>query len=174
MELWIVRHGPAEEPDARRWPRDDDRPLTAAGADLIGRVAPALALAIGGPRSLAVSPALRARATAALLAPAFSPPAAIETWAELAPGATAPPLFARLARGAAAEGPLPVLVGHAPTFNELVGLAVAGVPLERVRIPRGGACRLAFSGPLRSRSATVAGPWAPEEILKGRAHGDGR
>ncbi len=167
MELWLVRHGPAEEIDPRRWPRDDDRPLTGAGAALVRRVAPVLARAIGGPRVIATSPAARARATAELLAAAFDPPAPIEGWAELAPGAPAPPVLHRLIPRAHAGRLLPVVVGHAPTIHELVGLAVAGEPVELVRIPRGGAGRLEFPAVPRPRSATLAGPWSPEEILAG-------
>lgn len=166
MELWLVRHGPAEASDPARWPDDDARPLTSEGARRVAAAAAGVARRVGAPVDLATSPALRARATADLLRPAVAPGRRLETWNELAPGAEAGPLFERWRR-AALRGPAPpLLVGHAPTLNELVELALGGAAGGTVVVPRGGLAGVRFAGEVAPGRAAWGGLWALDELVR--------
>lgn len=67
MKLYIVRHGVAGERDARRWPDDDDRPLTPDGAQKFHEAARGLRLLDPGVTRVITSPVVRARQTAEIL-----------------------------------------------------------------------------------------------------------
>src|ERR1700757_4992074 len=68
MELLIVRHAIACERDARRWPDDGLRPLSARGAARAEPAARGLKRLAAVPLRVWVSPLRRARQTASILA----------------------------------------------------------------------------------------------------------
>lgn len=67
MRLFVVRHGLAGESDAKRWPDDDDRPLTSYGAAKFHEAARGLRLLDPSITRVITSPVLRARQTAEIL-----------------------------------------------------------------------------------------------------------
>lgn len=144
----LLRHGPSEDPDPRRWPDDDRRPLTAEGVSAIREAVRALARWIGPVGTLASSPAERARATAEILRGSLASGPELESWPELAPGRPPGPILDRLARALRRGGEV-VLVGHNPTLSELVGLALVGEEVALARLTRGGAVCLEFPEALR-------------------------
>jgi len=143
MELYLVRHGPAEARDPVRWPSDDDRPLSAAGVGETRDAARGFAHLDPSVRRVVTSPAERARATAVLFQEAMEPRHPLETWEELAPDSPAEPVLRRAAHGGKkSDGAL--LVGHEPILSEVVGLALCGEAVSVVHFPRAGAARITF------------------------------
>ena len=143
MEVFVFRHGPAENRDPIRWPNDDDRPLSRAGVEETREAARGFAAVEPDVRRIATSPAERARATAELLAKALELPRRVETWDVLAPDCPASPVLARVADEGKKADRL-VLVGHEPILSELVGGAISGECVSVVHLARAGAAALRF------------------------------
>jgi phosphohistidine phosphatase len=154
MHLYLVRHAIAEQPDAKLWPDDRQRPLTAAGARRFKRMAGILTALIesaGKVDRLLTSPLVRARATARLLHKAGLPDAIEES--VLAPGRTAARVLAVLR---AHDAQSIVLVGHEPDLGRLLAVCVAGPDVKlSLRFRKGGAACLSFAGVPRVGEATL-------------------
>jgi phosphohistidine phosphatase len=164
MRLYLVRHAIAAEPDAKRWPDDRQRPLTAAGARRFKRMAGPLVELIksgGTVGRLITSPLVRARETATLLHNAGLP-AAIEE-SVLAPGRTAARVLAVLRAHAAHSI---VVVGHEPDLGRLLAVCIAGPEVKlSLRFRKGGAACLCFAGAPRVGEATLE--WLlPPKVLR--------
>lgn len=143
MRVVIVRHGPAEERNPRRWPNDEDRPLTAKGVSQTRRAVKGLARIVPPADRIATSAAVRALRTAELVRQTFGDSPRMEQWEELGAGRLAGPIFERLRRSVR-TGQEIVLVGHEPTLAEFVGMALAGDGVPLVRLAKGGAACLEF------------------------------
>ncbi len=143
VRVLVVRHGPAEERNPRRWPNDDDRPLTVKGVSQTRRAAKGLARVYPRVDRIATSAAVRAVKTAELLRETLGRPSRIEQWEELSAGRLAGPILERLRRSAR-TGQEIVLVGHEPTLAEFVGVALAGDGVPLVRLGKGGVACLEF------------------------------
>lgn len=148
VRVVVVRHGPAELRDPARWPDDADRPLTPKGAGQVRRAAPALARLSRGCRWIATSEARRAVDTAELLRDAFKRRPSLERWTELGSGRLPQPIFDRIRRTVPSRETI-VLVGHEPTLNEFLGLALVGESISAVRLTKGGAAGLEFASSVR-------------------------
>ena len=148
IRVVVVRHGSAEVRDPARWPDDARRPLTPKGIQQFRRAARALARLSKGARRVASSDALRAVQTADLVRSAFRRPPRLERWEELTSGNLANPIFERVRRSARAREVL-VLVGHEPTLNEFLGLAITGESVSAVRLTKGGAACVEFDASVR-------------------------
>ncbi len=150
----VVRHGPAEVRDARRWSDDAARPLSRKGVGQTRRVAKGLAVVLGPVTCLASSPAARARRTAEILRDTLAACPRPAFWAELDIGALAAPILGRL-RSVTSPGATVVLVGHEPTLAEFVGLALTGEGVPIVRLTKGGAACLEFPRSVRPGAARL-------------------
>ena len=135
LDLFIVRHGIAEEQDPIRWPDDADRPLTMEGEVAFRKAARGLAQLTDPPSIVLASPYVRAWRTAEILS-------------EEAGWPTPEPFKAleanRDAQGVLDElndiqgGPSIALVGHEPILSELISLLVgeANVELKKGAVAR--------------------------------------
>ena len=147
MDLLILRHGVACERDPKRWPRDGDRPLTAAGMDRARKGAAGLRRICEPPALLLTSPLVRARQTAAILTEIAGWPKALEC-EELAPGAAPDSVFGRL-RGVRAARV--ALVGHQPGLGELLAASLPGpAKPQSFELKKLGLAALRFEGAPRS------------------------
>ena len=148
MRLLLVRHAIAEERDPRRWPRDDDRPLTQRGIRRFRLAALGLGSLVPAVDAVLTSPFVRAHQTATILEDQLGWPA--------------PVARSQLASGAPLEGAIKLLgeceakatvvvVGHEPTMSQLTS-AIAGSTPSRLMLDwrRGGAALIDFG-----RSAAV-------------------
>src|SRR6185312_3207605 len=112
MQLLVVRHAIAFERDAKRWPDDNERPLTAEGIKKARRAAAGLKRIAQRPALVLTSPLVRARDTAVILTQAARWPEAVQCDA-FAPGKSPQEMLAALRReGAGAE--CVAVVGHQP------------------------------------------------------------
>ena len=122
MELLVVRHAIAFEPDARRWPDDADRPLSPRGIARASRAAAGLKRLTERPVQVLSSPLHRALETAAILTRFAGWPEAAAC-DELRPGVASDALLARLAR---VRGERIALIGHQPGLGRLIAACVPG------------------------------------------------
>jgi phosphohistidine phosphatase len=154
MRLVVVRHGPAESRDPRKWPDDDRRPLSREGRQETRTASDGLRLLERDVRVVVTSPATRARATAEILRESLDLRRACPTWPELEPGSPAAPALARLAEEAPARATV-VLVGHEPQLGELVGLALTGDAVSLTRLGKAGAAAIGFPRAIRPGAGTL-------------------
>jgi len=162
MDLLIIRHAIAFRRNKRRWPQDEERPLSPEGILRARRAAAGLKRLIGRPQRVLTSPLLRAQQTAALLAQSASWPHAVDC-AELAPGR---PPDAVLVMLQGAHEKLIAVVGHQPSLGELIALALQGHARPAAfELKKFGAALLSFSAAPRAGSATLS--WlVPPRLLR--------
>jgi phosphohistidine phosphatase len=143
MELLIVRHAIACEPDARRWPDDGLRPLSARGKVRARRAARGLKRLAPAPLRVLVSPLRRARETAAILTRIGGWPEG-EECAQLLPEADPGALLAELARAPQA---CIALVGHQPNLGRVIAASLpGGAQAGALELKKMGAALLSFPG----------------------------
>lgn len=120
MEIYLIRHGIAEEPSPGR--PDDERALTAEGRDKLRRQADGLAAIHVRPDLLLTSPLRRARETAEIVAERLG--VEVRVLAELAAGGAPAGVLGGLRpyRALAAIA----LVGHQPDLGRLASLLLSG------------------------------------------------
>ncbi len=154
MELFVVRHGEAEDEaphggDAARRLTDEGRRKFAEG------VAGLAALGVELDRIL-TSPLTRARQTAEILSRELRGPEP-EEQPLLAPGGS----LERLLAAAGAAGESVAVVGHEPGLGRLVSLAVTGRTGDGTPLRKGGVALVSFAGdahPGRGRLVWLATP----------------
>jgi len=122
MELLVVRHAIACEPNAKRWPDDGERPLTPRGMVRARRAAAGLKRVAPPPARVLTSPLRRTRQTAAILTQFAGWPNASDC-ALLLPGSSPQGLLALLARISAERI---AVVGHQPDLGRLVATCLPG------------------------------------------------
>lgn len=114
MQLYLVRHGAAQDTAPGG---DRQRALTAEGRAQLRGVAERLATEKETPQEIWSSPLVRAAQTAEILAAGLRLSAPVETAEELAPGAQAALVLARLS--AKPDAARIALVGHEPDLSTL-------------------------------------------------------
>lgn len=154
MQLLIVRHAIAFERDAKRWPDDGERPLTAEGVRRARRAAAGLKRITGRPGLVLTSPLVRARGTATILTQAARWPKAVDCDA-LAPGKSPEGVLEALRRKGANAGCI-AIVGHQPGLGLLLALCLGGARPEAFELKKGAVVCLRFEGPPRAGQATLA------------------
>jgi phosphohistidine phosphatase len=124
MELLIVRHAIAYPLDAKRWPDDTGRPLTAEGIKRTRQAAAGLKRIANRPDVLLTSPLVRARDTAKIFSQVARWPEAVECDV-LAPQGSLDEVLAALRRhGGKAD--CVAVVGHQPHLGRLLAHCLRG------------------------------------------------
>lgn len=148
MELLILRHAIACPRDAKRWPDDNERPLTAEGAKRARRAAAGLKRLIGRPTLVLTSPLVRARDTATIFAQAARWPKAIECDA-LSPEASPEEVLEALRRHEKVTRA--AVVGHQPHLGRLLALCVRGpAQPDAFELKKSGIACVTFEGTARA------------------------
>lgn len=124
MDLLIVRHAIAFPRNAKRWPDDGERPLTAAGIRRARRAAAGLKRMVKRPDVVLTSPLVRARDTARIFSQAAHWPEAAECEALAPQGGLDEVLEAVRRHGAKVE--CVALVGHQPHLGRLLAHCLRG------------------------------------------------
>lgn len=123
MQLWLVRHAIAEEPESVA--TDFERKLTSKGRKQFRRLAVWLATQGAVPQAILTSPLVRAIETAEILAEAAGlDDAACRRELRVGPGVTVEAI-AELAEQLAVD--CVAVVGHEPDMSELVAILTGGV-----------------------------------------------
>jgi phosphohistidine phosphatase len=139
MDLYLVRHASAFDPDQTQWPTDRERPLTPDGEKRFRRAAKGLVSVVPSVDLMLSSPYARAWRTAELLAevgwPAPQECEALEAGRSAADALQALQQYSRSKSVA--------LVGHEPTMHELVSyLLSADTGHAQVEFRKGAVARL--------------------------------
>lgn len=154
MNLYMLRHGLAEELDSAGLARDSERRLTPKGERKLWQIAQALkALEVSFDLILS-SPYVRARQTAEIVAGVLHERKRIEFSDHLIPSGNARKLIDQLHR----YDPIPndvLLVGHEPHLSELISLLVSGRAGFAVVMKKGGLCKLAVESLHYGRCAAI-------------------
>jgi phosphohistidine phosphatase len=138
MELYIVRHGIAEERSPGR--PDAERALTSRGRRRTRQAAEGLRALGGRPERMATSPLVRCDETARIIADVICPDVPLEVQDFLAPGATARDLLQWL-RGCR-EGSA-MVVGHAPDVSAIAGGLLTREGID-ILFKKAAACCISF------------------------------
>jgi phosphohistidine phosphatase len=169
MRVYLIRHAAAFDRDRKRWPDDQQRPLTPEGIKKFRRAAAGLEHLVGKVDCMLTSPLVRARETAKILETVAGWPHASEV-PELAQGRTVEQALAAIGDRAAVHPRLErlALVGHEPNLTELLAACVAG-PRARARggyeLKKGGAACLLFAPAVLAGRARLELDRAPSERL---------
>lgn len=141
MEIYIVRHGIAEEvaPDGS----DESRPLSEEGKKKMKEAAAGFASLEKKPQHIICSPLMRARQTAEILAAALK--MKVEEWKELAPVHSPAQVCERLRHLKKAESVM--LVGHEPNCSELASYLLLGADGLNLEFKKGAFCRIDSRSP---------------------------
>ena len=145
MIVYLVRHAPAEERQARR--SDAARPLTEEGRSRMARAARGLAQEVGRNAVLLTSPLLRARQTAEILRDALGhdrprPPRLVVT-ETLSPPGDLEGFLALVREAGGAEEDAVLAIGHEPCLSAWLGQLCFG-RIGRCALRKGGAAALQF------------------------------
>lgn len=141
--LFIVRHAWAED-RGEAYPNDDLRPLTKAGRKRFGKVVSRLAERGFAPQHIAVSPLVRCRETAEIIAEFVPGEPKVTVVEALSPGSSLEPLI-QWTREQGAEDV--AWVGHAPDVGELTA-ALIGDGSAALRFSKGAIAAIDFDGRL--------------------------
>ena len=152
MELLIVRHAIAFERDAKRWPDDDERPLSPRGLARAHQAAAGVRQLVGRPACVLVSPLTRTRQTAAILSEVAGWPQA-RVCDALALGNPPADVLATLERMPQARI---AVIGHEPDLSRLLAASLPGNARPHgFRFRKMGAALLAFEGSARAGHARL-------------------
>ena len=138
LELWLMRHGEAADPDA--FGSDHERALTERGRRQVRELGLWLAARIAPPEVIWHSPLRRARETAKVMAEEFATEALEQP--VLAPGMRAESLLAELAARSVSRA---LCVGHQPDIGRALSELIGG---GRMSIAPGTCAAVAFRGPI--------------------------
>jgi phosphohistidine phosphatase len=163
MDLYLVRHAVAFEPDDTQWPDDRDRPLTPEGEKRFRRAARGLTELMPSVDVVLSSRFARAWRTAELLEKEASWPKPIPCEAL---EAGRPPADVLQALQAYASSESVALVGHEPNMHELASyLLTADTGHVQIEFRKGGVARLELPDGLRPGSAHLR--WnLPPRVLR--------
>ena len=169
MDLYLVRHGIAYEPDPAQWPDDKDRPLTPEGEKKFRQAARGLRELVPSVSAVLSSPWARAWRTAEILEKEAHWPAPVASEA-LESGRSPADALQALQPFDTSAGV--VLVGHEPNMHELASyLLTADTGHAQIEFRKGGVAYLQLGeGPPRPGYGVAAVP-VPAGATNARSHG---
>jgi phosphohistidine phosphatase len=154
MDLYVLRHGIAEELDEAHPGEDSERRLTVEGAKKMCKIAEGMKEAEVTPDLILTSPYLRARETAEIVATVFHAKKVLELAPELAPHGNPRKLIELLAVAYKKRKSV-VLVGHEPYLSSLISLLISGDSSLDIHLKKGGLCKLEIEELTYGRCASL-------------------
>ena len=140
MNLYLMRHGIAEELGARGQWNDSQRELTQEGERKVKQISEGLAALQIKFDLIVASPYSRAQRTAEIVSQA-SKHARLEISEHLIPGGSSKKLFEFL-RGLGGMKEEILLVGHEPYLSDLASLLILGEAGGNIEMKKGGICKI--------------------------------
>jgi phosphohistidine phosphatase len=165
MELLILRHAIAFPRDTKRWPDDDQRPLTAEGVKRARRAAGGLKRLTQRPALVLTSPLVRARDTAVIFTQAAHWPKAEECGALSPRGSLEGVLEALRRQGGKAD--CVAVVGHQPHLGRLLALCLRGdARAEAFELKKSAVVCVRFEGPPRAGQGMLTALFPPSALRR--------
>ena len=165
MDLYVLRHGVAEDRGSAEYPSDDERPLTAKGGRRMARQAQGL-------RSLGLSidvivssPLVRAAQTAEIVREGLRVTGRVVTSNALAPNGSPSRLVSQLATGYSSADDV-MVVGHEPYLSSLISVLATGNPEPVMRLRKGALCKLRLPAPRYGRCGWIEWSMTPKQMVK--------
>ena len=165
MNVYVLRHGVAEERDNRKYPNDDDRPLTWEGSLKLAQQVKGLS-ALGLSLDVMItSPLLRAAQTAQIVRDGLSSPGEQATSNALVPEAHPYLLLEELASRHSSMDNV-MVVGHEPHLNSFVSMVVSGDPTVLIRLKKGALCKLRLVSLDGTRCGWLEWLMTPDQMIR--------
>jgi len=162
MRVVLMRHGPAGERDAERWPDDRLRALTPRGEKRTRAAANGIVRLEAGIATIFTSPLVRALATAQLLAKSLAH-TDVETLDSLRPGGSYRHTIESLTRIDRTH--TVVLIGHEPDLGKLAGMLLFGAPTP-LPLRKAGACSIQFDAEVRAGAGRLNWFMPPKSLRR--------
>lgn len=160
MNIYVLRHGVAEERDIRKYPDDLKRPLTRRGRRKLARQVKGMNSIKLAPDLIITSPLVRAVQTAKAVQRGLNAPTRLITSAALVPSAHPSLLLDELAASHSSAGGV-MVVGHEPHLSSLISFALTGSISPIIRLKKGALCNLKL---LPSGSARLIWALTPKHM----------
>jgi phosphohistidine phosphatase len=163
MNLYLLRHGTATEPEMAGYKPDSERPLTAKGKNRLRTTAKAMeALDLSFDLILS-SPFRRAKQTAEIIAKNFKLRKKLAFSDNLTPAGN-PRLLIQQLNQFRPEPENVLLVGHEPYLGQLIALLAAGNTRLEIDFKKGGLCKLEAESLLYGRCAKLVWLLTPRQM----------
>lgn len=162
MDIFILRHGIAAERDARRYPDDDQRPLTSEGRKKLRRIAAFLKDRGYRFDLVLTSPLVRARQTAEIVASILGLEDHLQETPHLSPGGDPRRLIAEISVHKAGSV---LLVGHEPYLSCLISVLLSGREGLEINLKKGGFCHLSVGSLIYGACAALDCLLAPKQMI---------
>ncbi len=165
MNLYLLRHGIAEELGQRGVRKDAARPLTSKGRERIRGIAQAMqALDLSFDLILS-SPYSRARQTAEIVADKFKARGKLQISEQLTPEGDSNKMFTDLNRRRPVLEDV-LLVSHEPWMSRLISTLVFGDATASIFLKKGGLCKLSANTFRPGRRAALEWLLTPRQLLQ--------
>jgi phosphohistidine phosphatase len=163
MNLFLLRHGIAAEPDALGIKTDAERPLVPKGEDRLRAAAVAMEKMKLSFDAIISSPYLRAKQTAEIVARHFKLQKKLAFSDDLIPGGNPQALIRQINDLKPAPENI-LLVGHEPYLSRFIALLAAGIPTATIEMKKGGLCKLEVEELECGHCATLAWLLTPRQM----------
>ena len=164
MDLYVLRHGVAEDRSTAGYSSDDQRPLTAKGGRRMARQ-------VRGLHSLGMSidiilssPLVRAAQTAKIIHEGLCMTGRLVSSSALAPNGSPSQLVRQLVTGYSSTDSV-MVVGHEPYLSSLISILTTGNPEPVVRLRKGALCKLRLPAPRYGRCGWIEWSMTPRQMV---------
>ena len=164
MDLYVLRHGVAEDRGGSGYASDGERPLTAKGVRRMARQVRRLRSLDVSIDVVVTSPLVRAVQTAEIVHEGLRVTGGLVTSNSLAPGGSPSQLISNLATGYSSTGDV-MVVGHEPYLSSLVSVLTTGDPEPVVRLRKGALCKLRVPAPRYGRCGWIEWSMTPKQMM---------
>lgn len=164
MEIYLFRHGIAEDRGAQRFTDDSQRPLTPQGLKRTRKVVEGMAALKLYFDVVLTSPYVRAKQTADILVEVFGIPEQLRLCHKLIPGTKPRELVEEIKRFCSKNDRV-ALVGHEPDLSLFASLLISGKSDANLTLKKAGLCKLNTSQLVAGRCASLEFLLTPKVLL---------
>jgi len=164
MEIYLVRHGIAQQLGQKNQFTDEKRALTSQGRDRMREIARGLKRLGVVPDLIMTSPLARAVETAGIVAEGLGLEAKqVRTTESLAPGGSFDRLFEEIKRQKRTESV--VLVGHEPDLSSLLSRIVSANGNLSIPLKKGGVCCISLAETVPAFKGSLIWLLTPKQLM---------
>lgn len=163
MELYVLRHGVANDPAGLYVGNDTERPLTPKGMKKMKKECRGLEALQLEFDLILTSPLVRARQTAEVVSKEFNLQNKLEDCKHLAPGGDHGLLVKQLQ--SLPQDYRVLLVGHEPDLSTFITTAVLGNEDTSMTLRKGGLCKLIVENPSQTFRGSLEWLLTPKQLL---------